>query len=108
MSLRRGAGTVAWPEPISLDASALVTLFVPEPGSEALNDALLGADGNDTFVGGPGDDIIYAHLYESRRGKDTVSCGSGNDEVVANQNDVVDPDCEVVHRVPNPRKGKKN
>ena len=32
-----------WPEPIYLDASALVKLFVPEAGSEALNDALLDA-----------------------------------------------------------------
>jgi predicted nucleic acid-binding protein len=32
-----------WPEPIYLDASALVKLFVPEPDSEALNQALVRA-----------------------------------------------------------------
>lgn len=34
---------LAWPEPVYLDASALVKLFVPEPESDALNDALEGA-----------------------------------------------------------------
>ena len=33
-----------WVEPIYLDASALVKLFVPEPDSDALNDALVGAE----------------------------------------------------------------
>lgn len=33
-----------WAEPIYLDASALVKLFVPEPESEALNQALVGAE----------------------------------------------------------------
>lgn len=33
-----------WPEPVYLDASALVKLFVPEPESDALNAALLGAE----------------------------------------------------------------
>lgn len=32
-----------WPEPIYLDASALVKLFVPERESETLNEALIGA-----------------------------------------------------------------
>ena len=32
-----------WAEPIYLDASGLVKLFVPEPGSEELNQALVGA-----------------------------------------------------------------
>ena len=34
----------AWPEPVYLDASALVKLLVPEPESAALNEALLGAE----------------------------------------------------------------
>jgi prevent-host-death family protein len=38
----RGRGA-AWPEPVYLDASALVKLFVPEPESDALNAALIGA-----------------------------------------------------------------
>jgi hypothetical protein len=33
-----------WAEPIYLDASALVKLFLPEPESDALNDALVGAE----------------------------------------------------------------
>ena len=35
----------AWAEPIYLDASALVKLFVPEAESDALNEALVGAEG---------------------------------------------------------------
>jgi predicted nucleic acid-binding protein len=31
-------------QPIYLDASALVKLVVPEPGSDSLNEALLGAE----------------------------------------------------------------
>jgi hypothetical protein len=34
----------AWPEPVYLDASALVKLLVPEPESAALNEALVGAE----------------------------------------------------------------
>lgn len=37
-----------WAEPIYLDASAALKLFVPEPASEALNQALVGA-GNVIF-----------------------------------------------------------
>lgn len=46
MSPTRGLepATATWPEPIYLDASALVKLFVPEPESEALNQALVGAE----------------------------------------------------------------
>jgi uncharacterized protein len=33
-----------WAEPIYLDASALIKLFVPEPESDALNTSLLGAE----------------------------------------------------------------
>ena len=33
----------AWPEPVYLDASALVKLLVPEPESDALNEALVGS-----------------------------------------------------------------
>jgi predicted nucleic acid-binding protein len=39
-----GPGTDAWAGPIYLDASALVKLFVPEPASDSLNQALLGAE----------------------------------------------------------------
>jgi predicted nucleic acid-binding protein len=34
----------AWPEPVYLDASALVKLLVPEPESDTLNEALVGAE----------------------------------------------------------------
>lgn len=34
----------AWAEPIYLDASALIKLFVPEPESDTLNRSLLGAE----------------------------------------------------------------
>ena len=34
-----------WVDPLYLDASALVKLFVPEPESDSLNQALLGARG---------------------------------------------------------------
>jgi uncharacterized protein len=40
-----------WAEPIYLDASALVKLFVSEPESEALNQALVGAE-----------DVIFSDL----------------------------------------------
>ena len=36
--------SASWPEPVYLDASALVKLFVPEPESASLNEALLGAE----------------------------------------------------------------
>jgi uncharacterized protein len=39
------AKEIAWIEPLYLDASALVKLFVHEAESESLNDALLGASG---------------------------------------------------------------
>jgi predicted nucleic acid-binding protein len=34
----------AWPEPVYLDASALAKLLVPEPESDALNEALAGSE----------------------------------------------------------------
>ena len=34
-----------WVDPLYLDSSALVKLFVPEPESDSLNEALLGAKG---------------------------------------------------------------
>ena len=41
---RSGSTGSGWPEPVYLDASALVRLFVPEPESDALNEALVGAE----------------------------------------------------------------
>ena len=37
-----GAETARWAEPVYLDASALVKLFVPEAGSDGLNQSLAG------------------------------------------------------------------
>jgi predicted nucleic acid-binding protein len=39
------ASESVWVDPLYLDASALVKLFVPEPESDSLNQALLGAQG---------------------------------------------------------------
>jgi predicted nucleic acid-binding protein len=41
---RRTKRQQTWVEPIYLDATALVKLFVPEPESDALNEALVGAE----------------------------------------------------------------
>mgnify|MGYP005606871391 FL=1 len=38
------ASDPTWPEPLYLDASALVKLLVPEPDSDTLNQALVGAE----------------------------------------------------------------
>ena len=37
-----GGAAAHWPEPVYLDASALIKLLVPEPESDAVNDALVG------------------------------------------------------------------
>jgi Ca2+-binding RTX toxin-like protein len=90
------------------------------------NDALDGGAGDDTIdagygddriVGGPGKDNIFADLrggdcsplwcttpygndtVDVRDGEiDSVSCGTGQDKVAADANDVVAPDCETVLR----------
>jgi Ca2+-binding RTX toxin-like protein len=50
--------------------------------------------GNDTLIGGPGNDTIYA-----RDGKrDVIDCGTGKDVVYADRYDKVAANCEVVHR----------
>jgi Ca2+-binding RTX toxin-like protein len=58
------------------------------------NDTLRGNKGVDTHAGGAGDDLIDVR---GDRG-DVVLCGEGNDTVMADGSDVLDPDCEMVDR----------
>jgi Ca2+-binding RTX toxin-like protein len=58
------------------------------------NDILRGNKGVDTHAGGPGDDLIDAR---GDRG-DVVSCGDGNDTVMADAADSIALDCETVDR----------
>lgn len=52
------------------------------------NDRLYGYAGNDVLVGGPGADVL--------------ACGSGRDVAIADANDKVSRDCEVVKGRPSP------
>jgi hypothetical protein len=45
---------------------------------------------------GAGNDVIVA--VDSRRHRDQISCGRGNDRVIADRNDRVTRDCERVTR----------
>ena len=67
------------------------------------NDKLRGLKGVDTHAGGAGDDLIDAR---GDRG-DVVSCGDGNDTVMADAADSIALDCETVDRgiVPPPPPG---
>lgn len=58
------------------------------------NDVLYGDAGKDKLQGGKGDDAIHADDGT----KDQISCGSGNDTVIADANDRVASDCETVTR----------
>lgn len=75
------------------------------------NDLIQGNGGSDVLNGGAGNDIIY-HFVERVRtfpdsgtslgftGTDTITCGSGQDEVFMNTStdgDTAADDCEVVH-----------
>ena len=77
------------------------------------NDSIAGQQGNDTLIGGEGDDFIYAQVDESRRGKDTIHCGPGRDEVMADKKDIIVDDpgsddvCEVVHLPGDKKKASK-
>lgn len=57
-------------------------------------DLLVGGRGRDVFAGGDGNDRIFARDGEV----DRVACGSGRDRVVADAQDRVAEDCEVVVR----------
>lgn len=54
------------------------------------DDTLVGGLGADHLFGGPGDDLIQARDGVT----DVISCGSGNDVVVADSRDKVAKDCE--------------
>ena len=54
--------------------------------------------GADTFDGGPGDDGISGQDTYGPPFADRITCGPGNDRVLADELDVVDADCERVDR----------
>jgi hypothetical protein len=91
------------------------------------DDDLSGGFGDDTLVGGPGRDTIAGDrplrcnelhcdlgggsgndTIEARDGEvDSITCGPGTDRVVADADDVVDSDCEVVERPAVERPGRR-
>lgn len=61
------------------------------------NDQVLSGRGSDTVDLGPGDDVFYSDWLQPRPGDvDTITCGSGEDRVFAQTQDVVAHDCEHV------------
>lgn len=64
------------------------------------SDALKGGQDSDSFDAGPGDDYVDATDDETPGSVDTIVCGDGEDEVLANASDDVAADCEHVTRVP--------
>ncbi len=98
--------------------------LVGGPGNDTLEgsirgDLLEGGPGNDALYGGLGWDVIYGglghdHIYAGRGAdvihaddgeEDWIDCGRPGDGkhhpdvVYADQHDMVDPDCGVVHRI---------
>jgi hypothetical protein len=79
---------------------------VGSPGPDVITgdagaNSLTGAGGGDVLDGAGGDDSINATLQEAQAsdgpgGPDTVTCGAGNDDVVADENDKAGVDCERV------------
>jgi Ca2+-binding RTX toxin-like protein len=88
------------------------------------NDKLDGGYGDDDIVGGPGRDVVSADLatgdcgplwckypygndvVDVRDGEaDSVTCGAGQDKVVADGIDTVSPDCEQIDRAGGPAPG---
>jgi Ca2+-binding RTX toxin-like protein len=66
---------------------------------------LYGRDADDQLTGGAGNDLIEAAYVSDvgldsgdfyRQGTDTVKCGGGQDFVLADSTDKIDPDCEAV------------
>jgi hypothetical protein len=68
---------------------------------DASANSLTGSGGADVLDGGGGDDSIDATLQAAQAsdgpdGPDTVTCGAGNDVVVADESDRVGVDCERI------------
>jgi hypothetical protein len=81
------------------------TEFADTLRSGPLGGELGAGPGDDTMTGGPGDDTINAAYVEDvgidagyfyAQGKDEVTCGRGRDLVLADHEDDVARDCEVV------------
>jgi Ca2+-binding RTX toxin-like protein len=73
------------------------------PGNDVLrgggfHDLVVGEQGSDRMMGQGGDDTMDGVFFESPGTPDTISCGTGRDEVIASRNDVVRADCERVDR----------
>jgi hypothetical protein len=64
------------------------------------SDDVRGDEGSDDLHGSRGNDEINAAFLETAGSVDTVGCGRGIHEVIANENDVVSGNCEQVSRVP--------
>jgi hypothetical protein len=62
------------------------------------DDYIQGNEGKDAIFGDEGDDFLDGVGDESAGSQDTIVCGGGFDQVLANDNDVVAADCEVVIR----------
>lgn len=63
---------------------------------DAGSNSLTGSGGADVLSGGGGSDSINARLQDTPADTDTVTCGAGDDVVVANENDTVAVDCERI------------
>ena len=61
------------------------------------NDVIYGKAGNDTITGVAGNDLIVGGP-----GADRISCGPGRDTVVADAQDSIAKDCEIVKGLPAP------
>jgi serralysin len=66
---------------------------------------VIGREGDDRLTGGAGPDLIEAAYVEDvgtdsgsfyRHGTDTIKCGAGQDFVLADSTDKIDPDCDAV------------
>ena len=74
-------------------------------GDDRLNggagdDVMTDDRGTDRFSGGAGDDRINAADRRGRKdARDIVDCGTGDDTVIANSDDIVRSNCEHVQRV---------
>src|SRR5215213_1404262 len=58
------------------------------------NDGVLGGEDSDTLIGGESNDVL--DLINKPAKRDVVTCGGGFDQVLADTEDAVAPDCEKV------------